>query len=373
MTMRDIINRERERLLARLQELRNKDTLTDEETQEVATISERLEELKKLEATLESETKVVADNTNETKGNTVSNSAIATLASKARTMPKSANAFVSVVVNAQGNTGAVVSQGQDTQNVICSAVDGIDIEELFTVRYTDRPRRYVTWKFTDAGTTECGGLKKQMVGTPTPIENNFTKFAGYVTVDDCVLEDDEEFGQLIRDEVATAVARERLKQIIVGGTGATDLDGLQRTNGIGEIVNDYEPAEYGYRWVESLVSAVTQVQASTGMNPDAIIVSPDVWQGLLLMTADSTGSLTTLVANGSDVTLLGVKVYVYSELSSEAFVGNFKTVQVDLRKPISVEAGYTEDNFIYDLTTIRGHQRGGVAVTCPQAIVHIHK
>lgn len=356
------LKEEQARVLARLQEIR--ETVTDFTPEVTAEIEELEQYLAELSRQLDELRATSQETEKETKGETVENITAIKALSDAFTANRAGAKTGMIQVRAKASdVGAMKYPAgySDATNILNGASASFKIEDVFNVVRTDKSMNFITWRFPDsADAVADGGLKPQIVGQPTPIDSVIKKVAGYITISDAMLDDDANLRAEVERLLANEIASAREREIIAGTGEGNHIRGLLATEGVGQITSDDVLA--------GLTEAVARILTRTDKQANAIIVSPDTWQKLAVATVGSAPVFAGNIANGGALTPWGIPVHISNAVpAGQAIVGDFNSATVYERTDVIIEAGYTDDNFIYDLLTVRAYQRLGLVVPNPDA------
>lgn len=264
-----------------------------------------------------------------------------------------------------GNDGAIIIgedyPGKTTQGAsVFNPADADDIMSLFNVVNTDSNAiNALSWDFTglDAPAAVAdGGYKPQITPTVTPIANIVKKIAGHMVISESILADEAGLLERLSDELRVLMVAARNKELLTGdGTGAhllglTAADGIQ-TVSAGSVL-------------EGIATAVANIKSATGYTADALILDPASWTALVT-AQNGAGGFAFPVTSGLDaVAPWGISNVRISNEIDAPIVGAFKRgADVYRRSYINVDVtNSNEDNFVYDLLTIRIWQRLGLHV-----------
>src|SRR5690606_6750628 len=213
--------------------------------------------------------------------------------------------------------------------------------------------------------TAEGAVKKELEFTPEIVQVAIKKIAGYITVSDESLSDLVGFRAFLATELPQAYLDAEDIYILRHST-----DGL--------IANAEAWAPQGNVTAASnswdiLVAAGTQVRKNK-RKATAAIVSPNVYQELLINKSDENAYTYPVVADANGVLRVGtMPVYESSVLEDGEFIVGDFVRGAKLWQKESVNVRYSDqhaENFIYNLTTIRVEGRVALEVSLPDAFVY---
>jgi HK97 family phage major capsid protein len=162
--------------------------------------------------------------------------------------------------------------------------------------------------------------------------------------------------------------RERLEgQILVGDGVAPNLRGILNTVGIQTQAKGADPTP------DAIYKAMVKIMTTGGASPDAVVMNPLDWQDVrLLRTADGIyiwGS----PADAGPERIWGLPVILNErETQNTAIVGAFRQYsEIDVKKGITVERGFINDDFTKDITRLRAEMRAAFVVYRPTAFCSV--
>lgn len=213
--------------------------------------------------------------------------------------------------------------------------------------------------------TAEGAVKKELDFTPEIVQVAIKKIAGYITVSDESLSDLVGFRAFLATELPLAYL------------DAEDLYVLRHSTD-GLIANAEAWAPQGNvdatsnAW-DILVSAGTQIRKNK-RKATAAVVSPDVYQELLINKDNESAYTYPVVADANGVLRVGtMPVYESAILEGGEFVVGDFVRGAKLWQKEAINVRYSDqhaDNFIYNLTTIRVEGRVALEVSLPDAFVY---
>lgn len=211
-------------------------------------------------------------------------------------------------------------------------------------------------------TTGTSGLKPEsglaFPATEVPVESVPT----WVPVTRQVLDDAAGLQNIVDAELARMLRSVVEAQVAAGNGTRPNLHGISGWPGVTSIAVGAGGA------VGALVSAVAAVRTSSGYDATVIGVEPTAWAALLL--ASSTAASGTLGAPGvtGAPNILGVPIVPCQGLAAgTALVGNGPSAGLYELEEVTVELGYTGDQFARNMLTILAETRVTSGVTRPSA------
>ena len=253
------------------------------------------------------------------------------------------------------------------------------LEDLFSAaQATTNSVRYVsqgTATSGAAGVAEGGTKPESTIGfitTDEPIK----KVATSIQISDEALEDAPAVQTLINNQLTSFVQLETERQLLRGTSGGNEVQGLLTSRN----VPVYTAGTAQGNTAEQLFKAANSMRGSAFLEPDWFVVHPDDYQKVRLVkdTAGqfmgggpfmgqygSGGQANSGWLNGGPVdTLWGKPLYVSPLIGvGTALVGTRAGAQVWSRGALSVEATNSHgNNFVLNLTAIRGERRLGLAM-----------
>ena len=256
---------------------------------------------------------------------------------------------------------SVVLSGQEERTVADLMLSGTTNAQV--VSY------YQETTYTNAAAeTDEGSLKPESTLDFTLRQDNVRKIATWIPVTDEMMEDVPAFESYIRGRLAFMVKqREELQLLRGAGTGITIL-GLYNRTGVQTVTG------YGESTIDSILHAITLVQANAFVDPTAMVVHPNDWFNIRA-SKDTTGNYllgpATLDPNAARPWGLQVRVTT-NALENTLLVGAFNQAQVFRRSGISVAISTeNEDYFTKNKVAVRAEERLALAVYRPIAFCKV--
>lgn len=217
-----------------------------------------------------------------------------------------------------------------------------------------------------AGVPESG-LKPESTLEFDAVDAAVKKIATFLPVTDEMLEDVQALQSYVNARLSLFVRQEEERQLL-DGSGGDELDGLigQIPGGNLDLTSSVDNAQAA----DHIYAAITKVRAAF-VEPDAIVMHPDDWEGVQLLKDEFgryLGSGPFAAAQGP--TLWGKRVVVTTAVDAgSAVVGAFASAsQIFRRGGLSLEASNSHaDFFQHNKTAIRCEERLVLAVYRPEA------
>lgn len=199
-------------------------------------------------------------------------------------------------------------------------------------------------------------------------EDNVRKIATWIPVTDEMMEDTPTFESYLRGRLAFMVRQREELQLLQGdGTGQNIL-GLYNRTGVQTVTG------YGLSTIDSILSAITEVQKDAFVEPTAFVVHPDDWFDIRT-SKDTNGNYllgpATLDPMATRPWGLQVRVTTHA-IENTGLVGAFNQAQIFRRSGISVAISTeNEDYFIKNKVAVRAEERLALAVYRPAAFCKV--
>jgi HK97 family phage major capsid protein len=223
-----------------------------------------------------------------------------------------------------------------------------------------------TFTNTAAETAE-GATKPQATLIYTERTSSVRKIPVFVPVSDEQLEDVPRMRALVNNRLAFMVRQRLAGQILVGDGIAPNLRGLLNVVGINTQAKGADPTP------DAVYKAMVLCMTVGFVEPDLAVFNALDWQDVkLLRTADGIyiwGSPSDAGPNR----IWGLPVVIEQGLTQNtAVVGAFGVFsELDIKKGLTVETGYNNDDFTKDLQTIRAEIRAAVVFYRPTAFATV--
>jgi HK97 family phage major capsid protein len=269
-------------------------------------------------------------------------------------------------------TSADLSPLEDRQSVIVpSAQEERTIADLMLPGTTTAQKitYFVETTFTNAAVeTDEGAAKPESAIDFTLREDDVRKIATWIPVTDEMMEDVPAFESYLRGRLGFMVRQREELQLLQGaGTGIT-IQGVYNRTGV------QTESGYGKSTIDSILSAITKVQANAFIEPTAMAIHPLDWFDVRT-SKDTTGNylLGPATQNPADARPWGLQVRVTTNaLQNTALVGAFNQAQVFRRTGISIAISTeNEDYFIKNKLAVRAEERLALAVYRPAAFCKV--
>lgn len=214
------------------------------------------------------------------------------------------------------------------------------------------------------------GAKKAQVhfASPTPVTVSLKKITEFIKESDEYINDYPFLASAINGRLLYALGLKEQNELV------SDLLG---TSGIQTDSTSWTGTTKADELADIIFSALMNVQEQSGYAADAIVLNPATWQ-LIRLGKDSNNQYYGggYFSDGQGKQLWGVPVVVTTAVTaSQIIVGAFKTCgSVVSKNGVSVEAtNNNEDDFLYNLMTIRAEERLALAVRRPAGFKLISK
>lgn len=214
------------------------------------------------------------------------------------------------------------------------------------------------------------GAKKAQVhfASPTPVTVSLKKITEFIKESDEYINDYPFLASAINGRLLYALGLKEQNELV------SDLIG---TSGIQTDSTSWTGTTKADELADIIFSALMDVQEQSGYAADAIVLNPATWQ-LIRLGKDSNNQYYGggYFADGQGKQLWGVPVVVTTAVTaSQIIAGAFKTCgSVVSKGGVSVEAtNSNEDDFLYNLMTIRAEERLALAVRRPAGFKLISK
>lgn len=214
------------------------------------------------------------------------------------------------------------------------------------------------------------GAKKAQVhfANPTAVTVSLKKITEFIKESDEYINDYPFLASAINGRLLYALGLKEQNELV------SDLIG---TSGIQTDSTSWTGTTKADELADIIFSALMDVQEQSGYAADAIVLNPATWQ-LIRLGKDSNNQYYGggYFADGQGKQLWGVPVVVTTAVTaSQIIAGAFKTCgSVVSKGGVSVEAtNSNEDDFLYNLMTIRAEERLALAVRRPAGFKLISK
>lgn len=203
---------------------------------------------------------------------------------------------------------------------------------------------------------------------------NVVNIAHILPVSEEQLEDVPMVQGLVNDRIGLFL-QQKLESKIISGGGGSDMTGILNTSGIQTQAKGTDPAP------DAFLKAITNVRISGGSGtdtygsaePSAIIIHPTDYQSLALLTDTLGRYIFGDPSKPDDFTIWGIKPTITSAISQgTSLVGDFLMYSgVWLRKGVTIDMGWNNDDFGKFIRSIRGQLRAGLTVYRPGAFCQV--
>lgn len=199
-------------------------------------------------------------------------------------------------------------------------------------------------------------------------EDDVRKIATWVPVTDEMMEDVPTFESYLRGRLSFMVRQRESLQLLRGDGVAPNILGLYNRTGVQTVTG------YGMSTIDSILSAITEVQKDAFVEPTALVVHPNDWFNIRT-SKDTTGNYllgpATLDPDAARPWGLQVRVTTHA-IENTGLVGAFNQAQVFRRSGIRIDISTeNEDYFIYNKLAVRAEERLALAVYRPSAFCKV--
>lgn len=249
------------------------------------------------------------------------------------------------------------------------------IEDLFPGGASTSPliRYLVETAVTNAAAAVAeGGLKPESAMSFDTVDETLHKIATFLPVTDEMLEDWSQIQSYLNARLPLFIRQASEAQILSGDGNGANMVGLLNRPGLAPtITKGTAPSAADDNSMDAIYRQLTAIRWTSFLEPDAIVIGPLAWQGIML-AKNAQGNY---YANGPFVgqqpeTLWGKRVVVTPAIGDgQALVGAFTSAaQLFNRGGIVVEASNSHADFFQrNKTAIRAERRMALAVYRPGA------
>lgn len=194
------------------------------------------------------------------------------------------------------------------------------------------------------GVTTPGEAKDQLDFTPIVATATASKYAGYITAPDELLDDIDNFLAETQNDLINTVLKAEDDAIItymISKASAFDLTGLTKSG----------PTKY-----EAILAMVAQIRTNN-FEPNAILLNPQDFCAIEFDAFDNGYAVVGWI-NGGGPTIGGVPVYQTNQIAKGyAAVGDFKKLHIREYKGLTVKLGLNGTDFVNNCFTMVGETR----------------
>lgn len=227
--------------------------------------------------------------------------------------------------------------------------------------------REASWNNSAAGVSE-GAAKPESDITFEQYNVSITTIAHWIKVSNQLLADAPAIAAYIDSRLRDGLGQEVERQLVKGSGIAPETSGLTDSGNY---------TAYSATSDDTLVDAINRAKYSlwaNGYMPDTVIVNPADW-GAMERAREGAGTGTYLYGlpgMNAGVNPFGVRVVLSNYVTAGYFIiGAFdQSVVLYERQGATVEAGFVNTDFTYNLVTLRAEERLGLAVEKPTAIYY---
>lgn len=252
----------------------------------------------------------------------------------------------------------------------------LTVADLFPQGTTNTPliRYLVESAVTNAAATVAeGGLKPESALAFAKVDEVLHKIATFLPVTDEMLEDFQQVQSYIDNRLSLFVRIQEETQLLSGDGTGPNLVGIQNRSGLAtSIVKGTAPSVSADNDMDAILRQITQIRTTSFLEPDAIVINPQVWQTILLSKATGTGNYFAggPFVDSANQTLWGKRVVTTNAIAAgTALVGAFSQGGQIFRKGgLTVEASNSHADFFQrNQTAIRAEERLALAIYRPGA------
>lgn len=214
----------------------------------------------------------------------------------------------------------------------------------------------------NAAETAEGAAKPEAALALTERTEPVRKVAVWLPVTDEQLEDVPQARSYIENRLGFMVRQRLDGQLLVGDGTAPNISGILDRAGIQTQALGADPVP------DAVYKAMTKIRVTAFSEPNAAVFHPNDWQGIrLLRTADGIyiwGS----PADAGPERIWGLAVAQSTALTENTgLVGDFRQAEVVMRKGLTVQVGFINDDFQKNRQSVRAELRAALAVYRPAA------
>lgn len=212
-----------------------------------------------------------------------------------------------------------------------------------------------------AETAESGSKPEAALGF-TERTSTVRKIAVQIPVTDESLEDIPFIESYLDTRLSTFVRQREDAELLNGNGTPPNLRGIQQTSGILTQARTTEANQ------DAIFKGIIKVQAQGFLNPTAVVLHPNNWQTIRLMTTADGIYLFGPPSQAGPDTLWGLRVVITTaETANTALVGAFTTAaEVFRRSDLALQVGWINDQFIKNQRTILVEERLALVVFRPK-------
>ena len=192
--------------------------------------------------------------------------------------------------------------------------------------------------------------------------------AHWIKVSKQLLSDAPAIAAYIDTRLRYGLERRVDQQLVKGNGSSPNLKGLTASGNY----TAFTPAS-GANLADSINKAKYEMWAATGAMPDTVLVNPSDWSKLELLREPNGGAyLYGAPGTSAGGMPFGVRVVMNINITAGTFViGNFaEAATIFQRESAVVEMGYTGDDFVRNLVTLRSEERLALAVDRPSMVYY---
>lgn len=221
--------------------------------------------------------------------------------------------------------------------------------------------------FTNAAVEVSEGLAKpEATLALTERTEAVRKIAVWLPVTDEQLEDIPQAQSYVENRLGFMVYQRLDLQLLVGDGTAPNISGILDRAGIQTQAKGADPTP------DAVYKAMTKVRVTAFSEPNAAVFHPNDWQDIrLLRTADGIYIWGSPSDPGVE-RIWGLRVVQTTALTENTgLVGDFQQTELVMRKGLSLQVGFINDDFQKNRQSIRAELRAALAVYCPAAFCSV--
>lgn len=267
-------------------------------------------------------------------------------------------------------TSAGWAPGEDRRaNVVDLATRPLAVADLFPKGSTtaNAITYFEETMFTNAAVEVAeGAAKPEATLALTERTENVRKIAVWLPVSDEQLEDEVRARSYVENRLGFMVYQRLDSQLLVGDGTAPNISGILDRSGLQTQAKGADPTP------DAVYKAMTKVRVVAFSEPNAAIFHPNDWQDIrLLRTADGV-YIWGNPADAGPERIWGLRVVQTTALTENTgLVGDFQQTELVMRKGLTVQVGFINDDFQKNRQSIRAELRAALAVYRPAAFCSV--
>jgi HK97 family phage major capsid protein len=221
--------------------------------------------------------------------------------------------------------------------------------------------------FTNAAVEVSEGLAKpEATLALTERSEPVRKIAVWLPVTDEQLEDVPQAQSYVENRLGFMVRQRLDLQLLVGDGTAPNISGILDRSGLQTQAKGADPTP------DAVYKAMTKIRVNAFSEPNAAVFHPNDWQDIrLLRTADGI-YIWGNPADAGPERIWGLSVAQSTALTENTgLVGDFAQSELVMRKGVTVQVGFINDDFQKNRQSIRAELRAALAVYRPAAFCSV--